>query len=198
MISKQYDSYAAPIIYMMHFMFCKNDIHRGVILIALSFWCALQACKTRTVTVHAHMITIDQRLFDSVKNSSDSSYSKPYFSRDFVTAIYFINRFDSTVAQVMKDKDSVVRQILITKGKRKIYAAHYYPNGQLIENVQLDGYGQPDGTAVEYYANGVVKRSGAYRSGLHQGMWQNFDSMGKLLSPDEYGKDGEVTVKRGK
>ncbi len=182
----------------MLFHLLRNNITGRIIFVALYFICGLQACKSGAVKVQAKIITVDQHLLDSVKNSSDSVYSKPYFSRDFVTAIYFINRTDSTVAQVMKDKDSVIRQVLISKGKRKIYAAQYYPNGQLIENVKLDGYGQSGGTGIEYYASGIVKRSGVYRSGLHMGMWQNFDSTGELLSTDEYGKDGQVNLKRNK
>ncbi|MEO5944744.1 MAG: hypothetical protein ABIP30_14940 [Ferruginibacter sp.] len=129
-------------------------------------------------------------MLDSIKRSADSIYAKEYFTRDFAEAIYFKNTKDTTLTQVMKDKDSIVRQVIITKNKKRLFYAQYYGNGQLIAKYNLDDFGQYDGYSEEYYQNGEVRSSGFYSNGFYIGKWKNTDSLGNYISTDEYNNDG--------
>lgn len=137
------------------------------------------------------MLTVNLKMLDSIRQHSDSIYEKPYKRTDFVTAEYFVSKKDSTTTQVMKDSSGAIRQVLIEKAKRRIYIAAFYSNGQQQYKVNLDGFGQYDGTAEEYNPNGSIKRSGIYNHGLHTGKWKNFDEEGKYLSTDEYNENGQ-------
>jgi len=152
----------------------------------------LTSCGTVKEKSH-QKITADTALLDSVKKASDSAYSKPYYTRDFAMAEYLVNKKDSTTAQIMKDKDSVIQQVIITKNKNRIYFAQYYSNGQLMAKYSLDKFGQYDGYSEEYYESGIIKSSGMYRGGLHTGPWKNFDIRGKLVSTDTYNENGQLS-----
>lgn len=136
-------------------------------------------------------ITIPFSMIDSIKNESDSTYSKPYFTRAFAMAEYYFINKDSTLMQIMKDKDSLVRQIIVTKNKTRKFTAQYYPNGQLMAKYHLDNFGQFDGETKEFYENCFIRTSGVYQSGLHSGNWKNFDTTGKLISTDVYNSNGQ-------
>lgn len=130
-------------------------------------------------------------LNDLIKKS-DTTYQKPYFRRDFVTAYYYENRKDSMVCQVMKDSAGVTRQLLVTqKGVRSFYA-QYYANGQLQADLPLDTGGQFDGPVTNYYENGEVESKGAYTHGLKTGEWKSYDSTGKLIATDTFDEKGQV------
>jgi antitoxin component YwqK of YwqJK toxin-antitoxin module len=144
-----------------------------------------------------HRITVSLSMLDSIRKASDSTYKKPYFTRDFATAEYFMNKKNSTLTQVMKDKDSVMRQVIITKNKLRIFTAQYYANGQLTAKYELDRFGQYDGYSEEFYEDGRVKRSGNYKSGFHTGQWKNYTENGKLSNTETYNESGQaVSSKR--
>ena len=46
------------------------------------------------------------------------------------------------------------------------------------------------GESKEYYRNGRVKISGTYMMGLKDGMWIEYDEIGKILTTVKY-KDGK-------
>lgn len=169
----------------------RNLISRTGLLILASLAC-LYACKNTVSNTQPKWEKLSSSFLDSIKQNSDSTYSKPYFTRDFATAIYFVNHLDSTVAQVMKDRDSVIRQVIVTKGKTRVFSARYYGNGQLIEKVLMDKFGQAEGPAKEFFQNGEVRRVGNYRSGLHEGKWKNFDSTGRYVGTDIYNAEGQI------
>ena len=123
---------------------------------------------------------------------SDSSYTKPYFRRDFATASYYINKKDSTLAQVMRDSSDRVRQVIIeTKGVRS-FSAQFYPTGYAVAMAGLDSRGQLHGKATVLYPDGRVKSSGQYENGFHSGVWKTYDENGKLVLEEEYGTQGQT------
>ena len=78
---------------------------------------------------------------DSIIKNSDSTYEKPYYRTDFVTAVYYINKKDSSICQVMKDSAGVIRQISMSKKNLRTFFAPYYENGQLQAEVNFDESG---------------------------------------------------------
>jgi antitoxin component YwqK of YwqJK toxin-antitoxin module len=156
----------------------------------------LLSCQSGRVP-DKHRITVNISMLDSIRKVSDSIYTKPYYTRDFATAEYFMNKKDSILTQVMKDKDSVIRQVIITKNKLRIFTAQYYANGQLTAKYELDKFGQYDGYSEEFYEDGSVKRSGNYKSGFHTGEWKNYAENGKLSNTETYNESGQaVSSKR--
>ena len=149
------------------------------------------ACNKKNKTA-IQKSTVNNVMLDSIKKASDSIYTKPYFSRDFAKADYFKNTKDTTLTQVMRDKNDTIRQVIITKNKMRIFFAQYYSNGQLMAKYQLDNYGQYNGYCEEYFENSGVKTSGNYHSGFHTGSWKNFDKSGNHISTDEYNMDGQL------
>lgn len=141
---------------------------------------------------NSHIKKLDTAWLDSIIKNSDSTYSKPYFRTDFVTATYYVNKKDSTVCQVMKDSAQTVRQIIIVKNNIRTYFAPYYDNGQLQSDIKLDEAGLYHGSLTNYYRNGFIENTGEYVHGLKTGAFKNYDSTGKLISTDNYNKSGEI------
>ncbi len=129
---------------------------------------------------------------DSVIKHSDSSYTKPYFRTDFVTATYYINKKDSTVCQVMKDSAQTIRQIILMKKDIRTFFAPYFDNGQLQSAVSLDEAGHYHGTLTNYYRNGNIENTGNYVHGLRNGAFKNYDSTGHLVSTETYDSTGQL------
>ena len=133
-----------------------------------------------------HSNTLNKAWLDSIIKSSDSSYVKPYYRSDFVTAWYYINKKDSTLCQLMKDSTGIIRQIIVTKKDIRTYFASYYANGRLQVKLLMDEFGQYHGSATYYYKDGSIQSNGAYLHGLKTGQWKNFDTKNKLVSTDNY------------
>ena len=178
---------------------CMEKKLAGHIVINIFLLCLLfsagiiLSCQSK-VHSEKYKITVDIAMLDSVKKQSDSTYIKPYFTRDFATAEYFINRKDTTLTQVMKDKNSVIRQVIITKNNIRIFTAQYYSNGQLMAKYVLDKFGQYDGYSEEFYEEGSIKSSGTYKSGFHSGEWKNYNIDGKLDSKNSYDANGKLVT----
>jgi antitoxin component YwqK of YwqJK toxin-antitoxin module len=133
-------------------------------------------------------------LIDSIIKNSDSSYTKPYYRTDFVTAAYYVNRKDSTLCQLMKDSAGKIRQIIITRKEVRTFFGSYYKNGQLQADLRLDEFGQYHGTGTFYFENGSVQSSGNFTHGLKTGQWRIYDEKGKLTATDEFDKNGQVIL----
>lgn len=140
----------------------------------------------------------DQALdkLDAFIKQSDSSYNKPYYRTDFVTAWYYINKKDSAVCQVMKDSAKTIRQIIIAKKNVRTFFAGFYGNGQLQADLPLDEFGHYHGSATYYYPSGHTESTGNYQHGIKTGAWKYFDEKGRLFSTDNYDKNGQL-IKAG-
>jgi antitoxin component YwqK of YwqJK toxin-antitoxin module len=140
-----------------------------------------------------HLTKLNQPWLDSIIKKSDSSYSKNYYRTDYVTAVYYLNKKDSTLCQFMKDSAGIIRQIIITEKDIRTFWGQYYANGQLQADLPLDKFGQYDGAATYYYQNGSVQSKGKYVHGLKNGEWKNYDKKGKLILIEEYDTNGALT-----
>ena len=136
--------------------------------------------------------TIDRSWLDAVIKASDSSYTKPYKRTDFVTAVYYINKKDSSVCQVMKDSADSIRQIIIAKKDIRTFFAQYYANGNLQAGLPLDEFGQYHGKGIFYYEDGSVQSTGSFNHGLKNGEWKVYDEKGKKMATDNFDKNGQL------
>ena len=135
---------------------------------------------------------LDRVWLDSIIKNSDSSYEKPDYRTDFVTASYYINKKDSTVCQIMKDSAGIIRQVIIAKKDVRIFFGAYYKNGQLQANLPLDEFGQYHGTGKFFYEDGNLQSTGTYSHGFKTGEWIVYDEKGKLTATDSYDNNGNI------
>ncbi len=152
---------------------------------------ALYVCSC-TNNKTTERITIDTAYIDSVKSTADSVYSKAQYTAEFAWSDYYRNSQDSTLMQIMKGKDSLIKQVIVTKNNRRIYFAQFYDNGQLKAAYEFDSYGTNNGPSKEYYENGRVREEGNYKSGFRTGEWQEYDSTGKKTNLIRYNAFGQV------
>lgn len=153
---------------------------------------AVTACTEQNRQAAIGIKKIDHAWLDSIIQASDSVYEKPYKRTDFVTAVFYLNRKNSSVCQVMKDSANVIRQIILVNKNVRTHFAQYFANGQLQAELPLDAFGQYDGKAVSYYEDGRVQDSGHYAHGFKTGVWKNFDRESKLISEDEFDVNGQL------
>ena len=138
------------------------------------------------------VIMVDYKWLDSVRQSSDTSYSRKYGSYKFATAFYYINNKAASICQVMKDSADTIRQIIITKNNKRNFVAEYYANGQLMAKLPLDSFGQYHGPSLYYYQNGFIESQGSYEHGFKKDSWKNYTEEGKLTDTKEYDSKGNV------
>jgi hypothetical protein len=163
-----------------------------VIIAAIFFAACSQPGKNDKVAKK----TIDEKWLDSVIKKTDTSYTRSYKRADFATTAFYLDREDSSVCQLMKDSTGMIRQVIIAKKNTRTFFAQYYANGQQQADLPLDEFGQYHGSAVYYYESGIAESRGAYRHGLKNGEWNNYDSRGNIISVEEYDQDGRVVKKK--
>jgi antitoxin component YwqK of YwqJK toxin-antitoxin module len=132
---------------------------------------------------------------DSIKQHSDTNYTKPYRNSEFVTADYYVNKKDSMVCQVMKDSASHVRQVIVSRKSIRVFTAEYFASGQLKTAYQLDSLGKFHGVSKSYFEDGCIRKKGMYHHGLYKGTWEIFNEKGEIESTEEYDSNGQLVGK---
>ncbi|MFM6924556.1 MAG: toxin-antitoxin system YwqK family antitoxin [Ferruginibacter sp.] len=153
------------------------------VLIVSVFGCSQKSGNAKILASH---------FIDSVIKNSDSSYEKPYFRTDFVTASYYVNKKDSTVCQLMKDSSGNIRQVIIAKKGIRLFFGLYYTNGQLQADLPLDAFGQYHGTGKFFYEDGKLQSTGNYTHGFKTGDWKVYDKKGTVTATDSYDSNGNL------
>ncbi len=160
-------------------------------MIAAALMIVLYACSGNAPA--AKLTTLDKNWLDSIKKKSDTSWVKPYRNEEFAVSEYYIDKTDSIVTQVMKDRQGMIRQIIIARYDQiRLFFAEYFANGQLMASLPLDSAGHYNGNGKYYYENGRVKSEGSFSHGLFNGKWKNYDTTGRLLNVDEYDSNGQL------
>lgn len=154
-----------------------------VVLIIVVFSC-IQKNSNSTILASSFI--------DSIIKHSDSSYEKPYYRTDFVTASYYVNKKDSTICQLMKDSAGKIRQVIISKKGTRIFFGSYYRNGQSQADLPMDAFGQYHGTGKFFYEDGKLQSSGNYTHGFKTGDWKVYDEKGKITATDSYDNNGNI------
>ncbi len=164
-------------------------IKSKVICAIIFFGVITSSCTSNKIKEDKALKKVDKLWLDSIVKNSDSTYSKKYRTNDFVIAEYYLFKRDSSVCQVMKDSSKTIRQIIISKKNKRTYFAQYFANGQLMADIKLDNFGQPDGDATYYFENGLIKSTGKYNHGLAAGQWKEFDEKNSavIISYDSNG-----------
>jgi len=162
---------------------------KKIILVQFVALVLLASCTSHNKTTGK---TLNHAWLDSIIKTSDSTYSKPYKRTDFVTAVYYINKKDSAICQLMKDSADSIRQIIISKKNVRTFFAQYFPNGNLQADLPLDEFGQFHGTGTFYYESGNIQSSGNYTHGFKNGTWTVYDEKGKVTATDSYDSNGNL------
>lgn len=165
---------------------------KKIFLLPIAFLLLLIGCSEKT----SNNKTINQAWLDSIIKNSDSNYTKPYKRTDFVTAVFFVNKKDSSVCQLMKDSSDNIRQIIIAKKDIRTFFAQYYPNGNLQADLPLDEFGQYHGTGKFYYEDGNLQSSGNYSHGFKTGSWKVYDEKGKEIAIDNFDNNGNLVPQK--
>ena len=150
------------------------------------------SCQSKN-KVLKEIIKVDTHWLDSVKKTSDTSWSKKYRSLEFYNADYYVTKKDSIATQVMTDSLGNVRQVLSAKYDQvRVFFAQYYANGQLMARLSFDSLGKYNGVATLFYETGIIKSLGSYAHGFYTGQWKNYDSTGNYTNTDVYNADGQL------
>jgi antitoxin component YwqK of YwqJK toxin-antitoxin module len=154
---------------------------------------AVAGCKENT-KIPKEVIKIEKPWLDSIIKKSDTSWVKPYRNNYFVSAVYYVDKKDSIVSQLMKDSAGTIRQVSIAKyDKIRLHFSEYYANGQLMAKLPLDSNGKFHGPSKLFYPTGAIKSMGQYEHGFYSGQWENFDEKGKLLFIEVYDTNGQLS-----
>ncbi|HRO47452.1 hypothetical protein [Agriterribacter sp.] len=142
----------------------------------------------------------DKAFFDSIRQNSDTGFTRIIGAGEFYSAEQYYSRGDSIVSKIMKDTaGNITGFVQFRKNIRTAYA-EYYANGQLKGKLLLDSLGRFEGPATYYYEDGSIRSEGVYNLGFFWGKWNNYAPGGALVSTDEYDTNGQlihtVTTKR--
>ena len=161
---------------------------KKIFLFPIAILLLLVSCSTKS----SNKKNISQTWLDSIIKNSDSIYTKPYQRTDFVMAVFYINKKDSSVCQLMKDSSGSIRQIIIAKKNIRTFFAQYYPNENLQADLPIDTFGQYHGTGKFYYEDGNLQSTGNYTHGFKTGDWKVYDEKGKITNTDSYDNYGNI------
>ncbi|MBO9635400.1 MAG: hypothetical protein J7578_19995 [Chitinophagaceae bacterium] len=115
---------------------------------------------------------------------SDTMYTEFTGSQDFYTIDHYLVRKDSIEAKVFRDSlGNVVAYNYAINGKME-FAAEYYPNGQIIGDLQLDGSGT--GPVIYYYPDGRIWTKGQFKNRNRIGIWTEYNEDGTMKGFDHY------------
>ncbi len=165
---------------------------KKIFLLSIAFLLILAGCSQQNSNNKMAVKSINRSWLDSIIKDSDSSYTKPYKRTDFVTAVFYINKKDSSVCQVMKDSADSIRQIIIAKKDTRTFFAQYYAKGNLQADLPLDAFGQYHGTGKFFYEDGSLQSTGNYNHGFKTGSWKVYDEKGQVTATDSYDENGNL------
>jgi antitoxin component YwqK of YwqJK toxin-antitoxin module len=159
-------------------------------IVAISFFLSCNSKEGEESSVE--VILVNQHRLDSIRNNSDTGYTRSIGAAEFNKAEQYLDKKDSIISKIMRDTGDNVVAVVQFKANTRITYEEYYPNGQLKGKLPLDAKGKFQGPARYYYEDGRVKSEGAYENGFFSGKWKNYDESGKLVSVDEYDKNGQL------
>jgi antitoxin component YwqK of YwqJK toxin-antitoxin module len=154
------------------------------------FIVTLFSCKQQE-TSSIEIIKFDNKLIDTLKKTSDTTYSTFIGRHDFYTADFYVINKDSFITKIFKDSLGNVVGLNKSKNGVTIFAAEYYSNGQLIGKTQFKP-GTIDGPATYYYSDGRIKSKGQWHDYAQVGIWKHYKENGELRATIYYDSSGSV------
>jgi antitoxin component YwqK of YwqJK toxin-antitoxin module len=137
------------------------------------------------------VIKFDIKIIDTLTKTSDTTYSTFIGRHDFYTEDVYAIKKDSLVTKILKDSLGNVVGINKSKNGVVIFAAEYYPNGQLKGKTQFKP-GVIDGPVTYYYPDGRVKSIGQWHNYRQVGIWKNYQETGELKEIVYYDSSGDI------
>lgn len=142
------------------------------------------------------VIKFDNKIIQELNAKSDTLYSKVVENYEIHSIDYYLNNQDSVVTKIFKDSSDNV--IAITKSKKDelLYAAEYYPNGQLRGKLPPEKNGKLEGHGRYYFEDGRVWKEGEFKNGLSFGEWKIYNKDGQLILIEDYGEGNINPLKK--
>lgn len=159
-------------------------------IVLFCFIITLFSCKQEETSA-IEIIKFDNRLIDTLTITSDTTYSTFIGRQDFYSADFYVTNKDSLITKILKD--SLGNIVGVTKSKNGVtmFAAEYYPNGQLIGKTEYMP-GAAGGAATYYYPDGRIKSTGQWQNHVQVGTWKNYEENGRLNEIVYYDSSGDV------
>jgi antitoxin component YwqK of YwqJK toxin-antitoxin module len=158
--------------------------------VLLCFIIILFSCKQREISA-IEIMKFDDRLIDTLKKTSDTTYSNFIGRHDFYTADFYVIKKDSVITKILKDSVGNVVGLNRSKNGIVFFAAEYYPNGQIIGKTQFK-LGTVDGPATYYYSDGRIKSKGQWHDYAQVGIWKDYKENGELQATIYYDTNGKI------
>ena len=158
--------------------------------ILLCFVITLFSCKQRETSA-IEITKFDKKLIDTLKTTSDTIYSSFIGRHDFYTADFYAIKKDSIVTQILKDSLGNVVGLNKSKNGIVLFAAEYYPNGQIIGETQFKP-GTHDGPATYFYPDGRISSKGQWHNYAQVGVWKEYKENGNLVATIYYDSSGKI------
>lgn len=150
----------------------------------------IASCKHRELS-DIEVIKFNYAIIDSLKKVSDTSYISLLGRADFYTAEYYITRGDSSENKILKDSAGNVVGIVQMKNDVTLFAAEYYPNGQVMGNLSFLS-GKIEGPAKYYYRDGRIRSLGVWKDNSRIGTWREYFETGVLKEIIHYDNSGAI------
>lgn len=166
------------------------------IFIYCSIALLLMGCQDQQQVSSVDKMLFKQSMLDSLRERSDSIYSRYIGAPEIHSAEQLISRRDSTITKIIRDSTGNVVAIVQFRNAIRTLFKEYYANGQLKAGLHLNAAGDFHGSSKYYHMDGRVKSEGVYVNGLFSGSWKNYDSTGKLISIDIYDENGQLVQHR--
>lgn len=137
------------------------------------------------------IIKFDNKLIDTLKATSDTTYSTFIGRHDCYSADFYVLKKDSFITKILKDPLGNVVGLNKSKNGVIVFAAEYYSNGQQIGKTQFKP-GTIDGPAIYFYSDGRIKSKGQWHDYAKVGIWKNYKENGELQATIYYDSSGNI------
>ena len=162
------------------------------LLIYSSIAILFMGCQDQQAVSSVEKVLFKESMLDSLRQRSDSTYSRYIGAPEFHSAEQLVSRRDSTTTKIMRDSMGNVVAVVQFRNNIRTLFKEYYSNGQLKASLPLNAAGEFHGPAKYYHVDGRVKSEGVYVNGLFNGSWKNYDVSGKFISSDVYDENGQL------
>lgn len=180
----------------------------GLLLVVfLLFGCSETVDETRVIEYHENGIA---KIVHDYYNKADSTFNEFWFyntgkkmlaieynygQRDGLLLRYYQSGRREILTQYQSGRlngdftawfeDGSIKSKRHFKNDTLTQLANFYPNGQLIGDVKLEGGRVTEGTY--YHVNGTLRSKGKFSAGRKVGVWAQYDSLGTLLENKDWG-----------
>lgn len=151
----------------------------------------IATCSKKIETSDIEFITYHKKL-KYIQSIADSAYIT--FSSDS-TIRYKTYKLDSNTTSSVSYRADTLLSIVYRTNEIDTSVAEYYPNGQIIGDVNFLSDGKLDGSATYYYSDGRIRTIGQFNKGKWWGKWKNYNYRGELIEFIYYDENGNLKLR---